>query len=81
MAAHYTCPELSPPLCVCTMQVQLNLWVAGFYADASSSLDSVAKELEAWLVSIWAAKRMAAALLAGGDGAVEPQADTRTLQS
>jgi hypothetical protein len=34
------------------VQVQLNLWVAGYYADASSSLDSVAKELEAWLVSL-----------------------------
>lgn len=44
-------------MCCDTMQVQLNLWVAGYYADASSSLDSVAKELEAWLVSIRAAAR------------------------
>lgn len=32
-------------------RVQLNLWVAGYYADASSSLDSVAKELAAWLAA------------------------------
>jgi hypothetical protein len=38
--------------CGTGVQVQLNLWVAGYYAEASSSLDSVAKELEAWLVSV-----------------------------
>lgn len=69
------------------MQVQLNLWVAGYYADASSSLDSVAKELEAWLVSIGLLGAYTSSSSNGwqrcsgaGVSAVEPQADTGTFQ-
>jgi hypothetical protein len=31
--------------------VQLNMWLAGYYADPSVSLDALSEQLATWLVS------------------------------
>lgn len=38
-------------LVAAAVQVHLNMWLAGYYADPSVSLDGLGEQLAAWLVS------------------------------
>lgn len=36
---------------VAAVQVQLNMWLAAYYADPGASLEALSEQLAAWLVS------------------------------